>query len=369
MNLSVIIVSYNVRELLRSCLAATFASLARSPELAATVWVVDNASADGSAGMVAAEFPQVRLIAREDNLGFAGGNNLVLRALGCGSQGSGGRGQESGGNQARGKGQRAKGNQQSEIRNPKSEIRNPQFAIRNSQFAIRNPHFVLLLNPDAEPLGDAIGQMARFLAEHPEAGGVGAQLAYPDGRFQHGAFRFPGLWQLWLDLFPPRPRRLLDSRLNGRYGRGLYEAGRPFPVDFLLGAALMVRREAIESVGLLDEDYFMYADEVDWCWRIQRAGWQFYCLPTARVIHHGGASTRQFRSQSFLNLWRSRRRLYARFYGPARRWLAARIVRLGMRAEIRRIQAAAARGEISAETMAERVSAARAVAGLFSHTN
>ena len=94
-------------------------------------------------------------------------------------------------------------------------------------------------------------------------------------------FGSPDLWQLWFDFFPPRPRRLLDSRLNGRYPRAVYDAGRPFPIDFALGAALMVRREAIEAAGLLDEGYFMYAEEVDWCWRIQRAGWPFYCVPAA----------------------------------------------------------------------------------------
>ncbi len=135
-----------------------------------------------------------------------------------------------------------------------------------------SPDLVLLLNPDAEPTGDAIGQMARFLVEHPAAGGAGAQLQYPDGRFQHGAFAFPGLLQLWFDLFPPRPARLLDSRLNGRYPRSLYDAGSPFPIEFALGAALMVRREAIEAAGLLDEGYFMYAEEVDWCWRMRARG-------------------------------------------------------------------------------------------------
>ena len=124
-------------------------------------------------------------------------------------------------------------------------------------------------------------------------------------------------------------------------------------------------RAAIEAAGLLDEGYFMYAEEVDWCWRIRHAGWPFYCVPSAVVIHHGGASTRQFRSQSFVNLWRSRRRLYDRFYGPARRWLAGRIVRLGMRAEARRARGAAARGEITADQMAERVVAVHDVAGMF----
>ena len=238
-------------------------------------------------------------------------------------------------------------------------------SAQSRNHATRISQYVLLLNPDAEPLGDALGQMARFLDEHPKVGGVGAQLQYPDGRFQHGAFRFPDLWQLWFDFFPPRPRRLLDSGLNGRYSRALYDAGKPFPIDFALGAALMVRREAIEAAGLLDEGYFMYAEEVDWCWRIQRAGWPFYCVPAARVIHHGGASARQFREQSFLNLWRSRKRLYDRFYGPGRRWLAVQIVRLGMWAEARRARQAAARGEIDAAEAAAQVSAAQQVAAMF----
>lgn len=345
--LAVVVVSYNVRQLLRACLAATLASLARSsfvltgPESgphaaddrprAATVIVVDNASADGSAAMVAAEFPQVQLIASPQNLGFAAGNNLALRRLG--------------------------------FADVAREAAPP--AAHGAQRAMHGPQYVLLLNPDAEPIADAIGQMADFLADHPAVGGVGAQLQYPDGRFQHGAFRFPDLWQLWFDFFPPRPRRLLESRLNGRYAPRRYAAGQPFPIDFALGAALMVRREAIAVAGLLDEGYFMYAEEVDWCWRIQCAGWPFYCVPAARVIHHGGASTRQFRAQSFLNLWRSRKRLYDRFYAPGRRRLAGLIVRLGMMAEIARVRAAVARGALDADEVATRLAAAREVYTLF----
>jgi N-acetylglucosaminyl-diphospho-decaprenol L-rhamnosyltransferase len=157
----------------------------------------------------------------------------------------------------------------------------------------------------------------------------------------------------------------LDSRLNGRYPRGIYESGRPFPIDFALGAALMVRREAIQATELLDEGYRMYAEEVDWCWRIQRAGWPFYCVPAARVVHHSGGSTRQFRTQSFLNLWRSRHRLYGRFYGPIRRWAADRIVQLGMRAEVHRARALAFRGAISPEDLNKQVEAALQVRELF----
>jgi N-acetylglucosaminyl-diphospho-decaprenol L-rhamnosyltransferase len=316
LSLAVVVVSYNVRDLLRSCLAQTYACLARSPELDVTVWVADNASTDGSAALVSSEFPQARLISSPENLGFAAGNNLTLRRLG--------------------------------------------FETADAQADL-----VLLLNPDAEPLNDAIGRMATFLREHPRVGGAGAQLLYPDGSFQHGAFRFPGLWQLWFDLFPPRPRRLLDSRLNGRYPRSLYETGRPFAIDFALGAALMVRREAIQAAGLLDEGYFMYAEEVDWCWRIQRAGWPFYCVPAAKVVHHSGGSTRQFRARSFLSLWRSRRRLYARFYGPVRRWAASRIVQLGMGAELRRARGLASRGEIGSDDLREREEVIRQVQKLF----
>jgi hypothetical protein len=308
--LAVVVVSYNVRDLLAACLSATLASLGLSPELDASVMVVDNASRDGSAEMVARQFPQVRLIASQENLGFTRGNNLILRELGFGTADA--------------------------------------------------PDFALLLNPDAEPVGDAIGTMARFLRERRDAGAAGAQLQFPDGSFQHGAFAFPGLLQLWFDLFPPRPRRLLDTRLNGRYPRSLYEAGKPFPVDFALGAALMVRREAMESAGLLDEGYFMYAEEVDWCWRMRRAGWPCFCVPAAQVIHHGGASSSQFRSESMRNLWRSRQRLYGRFYGPVKRRVAAAMVRVGMAAERRRAQAVT-----SAAERDERIAAANAVAAMF----
>jgi GT2 family glycosyltransferase len=227
------------------------------------------------------------------------------------------------------------------------------------------PDLVLLLNADAEVVDDGLGRLARYLLDNPRVGGVGAHLQYPDGSFQHGCYSFPGLMQLWFDLFPPRPLRLLHSRLNGRYPRAWYSAGRPFPVGFALGAALMVRREAISTVGLLDEGYFMYAEEVDWCWRMQRSGWPIYCVPSARVIHHGGASTQQFREESRLNLWRSRKRLFAKFYGPVKRWFAHRIVRLGMTAEIRRAGLAAARGDIADTELRGRVRTFREIAALY----
>jgi GT2 family glycosyltransferase len=193
---------------------------------------------------------------------------------------------------------------------------------------------VLLLNPDTEVRGEALALLVRFLDEHPEVGAVGAKLLYPDGRLQHGAFHFPGVAQTFLDFFPIH-HRLTDSWLNGRYPRVAYADG-PFPIDHPLGACLMVRTEAIRRVGLMDEQFFIYCEEIDWCLRIKRAGWQIYCVPQAEVVHHVAQSTRQFRNAMFVALWRSRLRLYAKHYSPVRQWAIRQVIRLGVGRELRR---------------------------------
>jgi N-acetylglucosaminyl-diphospho-decaprenol L-rhamnosyltransferase len=109
----------------------------------------------------------------------------------------------------------------------------------------------------------------------------------------------------------------------------------PFFVDHPLGAAMMVRRETVEQVGLLDEEYRIYCEEIDWCWRMRRAGWRALCVPTARVVHHAGRSTGQVPVSSFVNLWTSRARLYARHHGPVTRFLARILVRAGMQRRMR----------------------------------
>ena len=315
MDLSILIVSYNVRELLRDCLKSVFDSLANSYHLTAKVWVLENASADGSAEMVARDFPGVQLIASQDNLGFTGGNNLVLQAMGF-----------------------------QPIDDEAEVTRGHQLLA--TAFAPRDapPRYVMLLNPDTIIQGDALAQMVAFLDGHPHAGACGAQLAYPDGRFQHGAFRFPSLPQIAFDFYPP-PGRLnqpvLDSRLNGRYSQELVHAGRPFRVDFVLGAALMVRGEAIRQVGLLDEGYFMYCEEMDWQKRLSAAGWSIFCVPAARVIHVGAASTSQFRGPMLVALWRSRFRYFKCYHSATFNRLAAFLVRRGMQTEANRAKQAA----------------------------
>ncbi len=286
--ISAVVVSYNTRALLRDALA----SLAPLAEL--EIVVVDNASTDGSAAMVAREFPAARLIQSTTNGGFAAGVNLGVQA----SRGA----------------------------------------------------YLLLLNPDARLPGDALGQLAGLLDARPGAAAAGAALAFGDGRPQASAFRFPGLAQLVLDLFPVR--RLQATRLNGRYA----PASRSIQVDHPLGACMLVRRSAWDDVGPFDEGYFMYVEEVDWCRRARARGWEVWHVPGAVAVHHGGQATRQQADAMFAQLWRSRLRYYERYHGPLYTRLVRLLVRWGMRAE-----AARARRRLSGPPLAGRLAAVRAV--------
>jgi len=189
---------------------------------------------------------------------------------------------------------------------------------------------------------------------------AGAQLRYPDGSFQHSAFRFPTLVQVILDFYPLH-HRLTSSRLNGRYPRTWYERGEPFEIDHPLGAAMMARWEAIQEVGLLDERFFMYCEEIDWCWRMRRAGWRIYCVPRAVVTHHEAQSTRQFRDEMFVQLWESRFRLFHKHYSPLFRWAARQLVWLGVRAEMERARRVHLQGQLPLEAYERRMGALRQV--------
>ncbi|MBI2953400.1 MAG: glycosyltransferase family 2 protein [Chloroflexi bacterium] len=300
LDLSVAIVSYNTRELLRDCLRSVFACAScpgRKP-LSLEVWVVDNASPDGSAAMVRRDFPAVKLIENDANAGFAAATNQALRGA----------------------------------------------AARH----------VLLLNPDTVVQGDALQRLIAFLEGHQEVGVVGPGLLNADGSFQHSCFRFPNLWMSFFDFFPLN-RRLIDSRLNGRYPRRSY--GAPFPIDHPLGACLMARQEVFDQVGLLDEDFYIYCEEIDWCMRVSRAGWEIYCVPEASVVHYGGQSTRQFRGRMLVELHRSRNKLFRKHYGGFFRWMARQIVRLGLARETARDLFCVALGRLGRQELDERISA------------
>jgi N-acetylglucosaminyl-diphospho-decaprenol L-rhamnosyltransferase len=309
-HLAVVIVSWNVRDLLAACLHALFTDLDHSG-LEADVWVVDNGSADGTPAMVAREFPDIHLVASDENRGFAAGNNVAIRAI-------------------------------------------------LTHHASRITRYVWLLNPDTEVQPGATAALISALEAEPRAAVAGAKLLYPDGSLQQSAFRFPGLAQLAFEFFP-LPARFYDTVLNGRYPCRLYEGETPFPVDHPLGATMMVRTETIADVGLLDEGFWMYCEEIDWCWRMHKAGWRAYCAPAAQVVHHAGGSTGQVRVASFVALWRSRLRLYGKHYPPLKRRLAHRLVRLGMRWKMRQAHVAHRRGEIGATELDARLEACQTV--------
>lgn len=272
---AIVVVSYNTCALLRQCLQS-----ATSADPLAQVIVVDNASHDESVAMVRREFPSVDLLANESNRGFAVGTNQ---------------------------------------------------GIRHALATNHTLDYVLLLNPDAFLRPGALAALVDFLDAHPRVGAAGARLFYPDGRLQEGAWHFPSLWMTWFDLFPPRGPllgRLYASPLNGRYREERDAA--PFPIDHPLGAAMLLRRITLEQVGLLDERYWMYVEEVDWCYRCRQAGWSIWQVPQAEVVHVAGASTSQFKGRSFVALHRSRLQFFARHYSqPRQRW-NRRIVRAGM---------------------------------------
>lgn len=295
-----IIVSYNTRALLGDCLRSL-----RRCTLPLRILVVDNGSRDGSPELVRDGFPEAELVEAGRNAGFAGGTNIGLRALGSERD-----------TETRRHGDRER------LSVPVGVPRPPGLPVYP---------YVLVLNPDTVVHPGAIEAMVAFLEAHPRVGLVGPRLLNPDGTPQPAAFRFPTLLMTALDLFPPGellPGRLLNSWWHGRYPQERGDA--PFPIDHPLGACMLVRRELLADVGAMDEAYFMYSEEVEWCWRIRRAGWAIWQVPDARVTHVGGAATRQFRRAMQVALWRSRAR-FADQVGPPWRASAHRaIVRAGM---------------------------------------
>jgi GT2 family glycosyltransferase len=303
-DLAIIIVSWNVEKHLRKCLASVQNAVAVDG-VDAEVWVVDNASRDRSLRVAVTEFPWTAVVASRENLGFAKANNVAMRSIGFTDPLAPERGW-------------AEGLQWYARREVRSRL----------------PKAVLLLNPDARVQPGALKAMGGFMSAHPQTGIVGARLRFGDGSFQHGAYAFPGVWQLAIELLS-LPGRLYESRLNGRYPRRLYQQKQPFSIDHPLGAAMMVRAEAIRQVGLLDEGYRMYVEEVDWAKRIKSAGWEAYCVPAAQIIHLGGQSTGQVKAESFANLWRSRQRFYSRYYAGWKYRLASKIVQIGMSSKMK----------------------------------
>lgn len=250
-DVSIVIISWNTRELLLACLDALPAAVGA---LRADVWVVDNNSADDSVAAVRARFPETQLIANDYNAGFAVANNQAIRA-------------------SRGR-------------------------------------YVLLLNSDTVADPGSIERLVRFADAQPRAGVCGAQLLNPDRSFQASFADFPSLRSELLSATGLGPR--IYGRWYPNYGPSQSKLTRR--VDYIQGACMLVRRAAVEQVGLMDEAYFMYSEEPDWCLRMRRAGWEIWYVPEARIVHYGGQSTRQVRHAMVKALYRSKVRFMRKHY-------------------------------------------------------
>ena len=275
-DLSVVIVNWNGRALLEDCLASLEREVRSRPvpgRLETETLVVDQASSDGSADAVRARFPWAELIELPRNVGFAAGNNVGLR--------------------------RAKG------------------------------RHCALLNNDTVVLPGALERCVGYLDANPSVGVVGPQLLDPDGSKQNSVHSVPNLVSEIV------PKAVLETVAPWRYPSKRYEHPGPVVVEAVLGACMVVRRTVLESVGLMPEDYFMFLEETDWCWRIRRAGWKVVHLPDARVVHvHGATSKKRLPAETRIEYHRSLYHFFEKNRGEsvARTVFALRLAKAVLRA-------------------------------------
>ncbi len=250
-DLTIIIVSYNVKEYLLTCLKAIYR---QQSDVSLEVVVVDNVSGDGSVEAVQDRFPQVKLIANTTNVGFARGNNQGLGA-------SSGR-------------------------------------------------YVLFLNPDTEVGPGTLAGLVRFADAHAQAAVFTCRLTNSDGSLQHSCFRFPNLRMAFYGFFPLVP---IDAVINGRYPGEYYN--RIFEPEHILGACLTIRRTALDAIGGWDDRFFMYFEETDLCFRLRRAGYMSLYTPEYSTIHYGGRSTAAVQEKMSVAFYRSQAHFYRKNYG------------------------------------------------------
>jgi GT2 family glycosyltransferase len=250
MDLSIIIVNWNTKDLLLQCLESVYQTIKR---IEMEVFVVDNGSIDGSIAAAKERFQEVKFIQNEINLGFARANNQALSL--------------------------AKG------------------------------RYLLLLNPDTQVKKGAIERLISFMDTHPEAGGAGAQLLNSDGSRQNSIANFPSLATELLN--KSLLRWFFPSVFPGKE-RNYPE---PIEVDSVIGACMVVKRDAIEPVGLLDEGYFLFLEETDWCYRMKRTGWKIYHVPQAEIYHFQGKGVEMEKKKARVEYYRSLYRFFKKNRG------------------------------------------------------
>jgi len=259
LNLSIIIVNYNGKEFLRKCLKSVYAE---TSDLDFEVFVVDNNSQDSDSEMIKKLFPRVHLIQNSENVGFAKANNqAILKSRG---------------------------------------------------------RYILLLNPDTVALPNAITNLVEFMETYPDAEAVGCKLLNLDGSIQYSIRNFPSLFSQLSECF--FLHRIFPR--NGLFGEVVsderhYETAQA--VDWVCGAVLMLGRETIDRIGMLDENFFLYSEEKDWCYRVWRAGGKVYYCPGAQFIHYQGESETD--PKLFAELVRSKVRFFRKHKSIPESWV------------------------------------------------
>jgi GT2 family glycosyltransferase len=264
-DVSIVIVSWNTREVLGECLSSIMLPAARSEAyisqevevdgLRCEVIVVDNASHDGTPEMVRQRFPSVRLIANDENIGFARANNQAFR--------------------------------------------------------VSSSRYLLMLNPDTRIQPGALRTLVEFVDRHPRAGAAGPRIVDSDGSLQTSCYPAPTLArELW------RLFHLDEIHPYGCYDMERWDTNRAWAADAILGACMLLPRKAVDEVGPLDEDFFIYSEEIDLCKRLRERGWGVYWIPQAVVMHHGAQSTRQVPTDMFLRLYEAKVLYFRKHHGP-----------------------------------------------------
>lgn len=254
MDISIIIVNWNTCSVLKDCLASIFG---QQQTVSFEVIVVDNASSDKSVEMVSQDFPDVKIIQNSENRGFAAANNQGI--------------------------------------------------------ASASGRYVLLLNSDTVILNDALGKTVGFADSRSEAAVIGCRVLNLDGSLQRSCFMFPSILNLLLNLFSLHklwPR----SKFFGRERMSWWDFDTEHEVDAVVGCFMLVRKEALEQAGGMDEEFFMYAEEADWCYRFKKAGWKILFTPEAEIIHLEGQSSKLATTRMLLQLYGSTLKFIRKHY-------------------------------------------------------
>ncbi len=283
LDLGIVIVNYNTREFLRNCLRS-IADVDRSVRF--QICVVDNASTDGSAAMVAAEFPQIHLIENRANTGFSAGNNLGLRWFGFGRR-------------------------------------------DETESSARSPRYTLLLNPDTIVHPDTLAAMVAFMDDRPAAGVAGPRLRRPNGTLDKACRRSFPTPQVSFYRQIGLSKLFRNSRRFNAYNMEYLPEDAVHEVDSVVGAYMQLRREAIADAGLLDEAFFMYGEDLDWAKRIKDAGWQVWYNGKTTITHVKEAASSQS-NKSRIDFYEAQWIFYRKHYRSQTNWLVDKFIMLGI---------------------------------------